>query len=508
MQFHEKLDFLMNITKTSNSSLAHSASVDASYISRLRSGKRFLPKNDDIVRCIASYFERHCTQAYQQKAIKEALKSDNILLDEINLTAAITHWLLHENKGGSEKAGVFLESLSGMAKKPITIKPPESDNLFFPKEVVSIYYGIQGKRQAVLHFLSEVASKKKPHTLLLYSDEETSWMTGDPTFSRMFEQLMMRVLAQGNKIKVIHNVSRNLDEMLSAISQWLPLYMTGTIEPFFYPKKRDGVFQRTLFIAPETAAVVSNSAGDMIKQAANVLFRDQAAVKSYTEEFMQFLHLCRPLMRIMTESNKESFFSMLTEFEQEKADALIRTESLSLSTMPKALIIKILQRAGIDDPVILNIHRSLNHNFQQTILKNRFTEIVSLPEPETLKKGKVKVGTSYRLNGETIYYTAEEYIEHIANIIELLQAHENFRVKVIKKPPDDRYAIYVREEIGVIITKTSGPPIAIAINESNMTSAFWDFLKDIIGESYYDQSDNEVAIKHLRSYIKSFDCKD
>jgi hypothetical protein len=29
---------------------------------------------------------------------------------------------------------------------------------------------------------------------------------------------------QGNKIKIIHTISRDLDEMLNAISQWMPLY--------------------------------------------------------------------------------------------------------------------------------------------------------------------------------------------------------------------------------------------------------------------------------------------
>ncbi|MDR7871024.1 MAG: hypothetical protein RIN55_09210 [Tissierellaceae bacterium] len=58
MEFNEKLDFLMNITKTSNSSLAHYLSLDASYISRLRSGKRQLPSNTNYVDKMASYFAK------------------------------------------------------------------------------------------------------------------------------------------------------------------------------------------------------------------------------------------------------------------------------------------------------------------------------------------------------------------------------------------------------------------------------------------------------------------
>ena len=48
MQFYEKLDFLMDLTKTSNSVLSRHMSFDASYISRLRSGKRMPPRSEDI----------------------------------------------------------------------------------------------------------------------------------------------------------------------------------------------------------------------------------------------------------------------------------------------------------------------------------------------------------------------------------------------------------------------------------------------------------------------------
>ncbi len=44
MTFAEKLDFLMNITQTSNSALAHAATLDASYISRLRTENGLCPR--------------------------------------------------------------------------------------------------------------------------------------------------------------------------------------------------------------------------------------------------------------------------------------------------------------------------------------------------------------------------------------------------------------------------------------------------------------------------------
>jgi hypothetical protein len=502
VRFSEKLDFLMNITKTSNSALARFVALDASYISRLRSGKRLLPKDDGVIRSMGAYFARRCAEAYQQKAITDALKSVGYPDADIKLPEGIARWLLQEGESGAERVDIFLDSLSGLADRAMPLRPPESDNLLFSRDDIAIHYGIQGKRQAVLHFLAEVASRERPQTLLLYSDEATSWMTGDPAFAQKLEALMLRVLAQGNRIKIIHNISRDLDEMLSAISQWMPLYMSGLVEPYFYPKKRDGIFKRTLFIAPETAAVVSNSVGDMIERAANVLFRDRAAVASFAVEFTQYLCLCRPLMRILTARDKEAYYATLAEFEQEKADTIIKTESLSPLTMPEALLLQILQRAGTDDRSFLEICQSRSRSFQKTVQANRLTEIISLPDAEAVKKGEVKVGMSDMLKGGAVYYTPEEYIRHLTHIIELLKTYERFHIQLVKRPTEDRYMVYAREELGVIVAKTSQPPVVLAINESNMTAAFWDFLKDIIGEKDYDNPNNGVSVSCLQSYIE------
>lgn len=508
MRFSEKLDFLMNITKTTNSALARFVALDASYISRLRSGKRLRPKDDGFIRSMGTYFARRCVDAYQQKAITDALKGVGYPDADIKLPEGISRWLLQEGDGDAERVEIFLDSLSGMADRAMPLRPPESDNLLFSRDAISVHYGIQGKRQAVLHFLAEVTSREKPQELLLHSDEETSWMTGDPAFAQSLQVLLMRVLARGNRIKIIHTISRDLDEMLSAISQWMPLYMSGLIEPYFYPKKRDGIFKRTLFIAPETAAVVSSSVGEQISRAANVLFRDRAAVASFAAEFTQYLRLCRPLMRILTARDKEALYAALAEFEQKMADTIIKTESLSLLTMPETLLAQIIQRAGTDDHNALEICQSRSRSFRKTVQANRLTEIISLPDTEAVKKGKVKVGMSEMLKGGALYYTPEEYKCHLTHIIELLKTYERFHIHAVKRPAEDRYMVYAREELGVIVAKTSQPPVVLAINESNMTAAFWDFLRDIIGENDYENPNNEAMINYLQAYLRKLDDKD
>ncbi len=501
MQFNEKLAFLMDITKTTNRALSDYVSLDASYISRLRSGKRLLPRDVNSVNGMAAYFAQNCREGYQKKAIGDILGVNPFPNDIQLLTKAIDRWLLNDKDGGRESIGQFLDSFSEMKGRGVLEVSPHSMETPFSREDTAVYYGVEGKRQAVQYFLSEVITLEKPQTLLLFSDEETSWMSGDPTFAGQWAALMFKTLARGHRIKIIHTISRDLDEMLSAIGQWMPLYMAGNIEPFFYPKKRDGIFKRTLFISPGTAAVVSSSIGEQTANNANVLFRNPAAVASYEEEFEQYLHLCRPLMRIFNAKDTDACFSTLAEFEKERCSTLIKTESLSLMTMPEELLSQILRRNGLEDTKFVEHYRLRVRRFCQSIDTNSFTEIITLPDPQAVIGGQIKLALSDMLDGGAVYYTPEEYRQHIENIVSLLNSDKNYHVQLIDGQTDERYAVYVKEELGVIVAKTSQPPVVLAMSESNMTAAFWDFLKTMVSASTYEHKDNRETSIKLSAYI-------
>ena len=78
MQFSNKLNFLMNITNTSNKELAEGISVDRSLISLLRSGKRKTPRNHDHIRNMASFFARRCSADFQFHALAEMLEKPEL----------------------------------------------------------------------------------------------------------------------------------------------------------------------------------------------------------------------------------------------------------------------------------------------------------------------------------------------------------------------------------------------------------------------------------------------
>lgn len=501
MHFSEKLNFLMDITKTTNSALARYVILDASYISRLRNGKRRSPNNEEIINQMAAYFARNCSEEYQRKAVMDALALNPFPNNIHALTNAITLWLLAEKDNTQELVAQFLGNLSAIENSQTLKTGYQGKDMDFPRDEIAIYYGVEGKRQAAIYSLSEMISLDKPQTLLLFSDEETSWMMGDPVFTRQWAALMFQMIARGHRIKIIHTISRHLDEMLSAINQWMPLYMTGAIEPFYYSKKRDGVFARTLFIAPGTMALVSSSVNGETARAANVLHRNPTAVAAYEEEFIQYLRLCQPLMLIFTAKDREAALFTLTEFEKERCNTLIKTESLSLLTMPEKLFSQILKRSGLEKEKYQQYYRLCAENFRQSVRANSFIEIIKLPELQDVIDGQVKIALSSMMAGGAINYTPQEYLLHLQNIIILLRTYENYHVCLVHGPVEDRYTVYVKEDSGVLVAKTSLPPVVLAMSESNMTASFWDFFQAMTGARILDNQGNTNTIWKLMGYI-------
>lgn len=486
MMFNEKLDFLMNITRTTNSTLALYTSLDASHISRLRRGERKLPKNENYVKTMAVYFSRHCDEEYQRKAFMEALNTPAAIMDDQEKIAELlSRWLLNEGRGETTVLVDFLEGLSRFQFPKIQALNDKNGivGACINEEPLSVYYGISGKQQGVLTFLSGVLNTEEPQTLLLYSDEDMDWLTGDRAFTATWADMMTQVVRKGNRIRIIHTISRHLDEMLSAIAEWMPLYMTGAIEPYYYPKKRDGIFKRTLFIAPKTAAVASSSVGMMEEREVIFFLKETKVIDALCEEFNNYFMLCRPLMRFFTPTDKLEYMKTLVEFEQEKSDAIIKTETLSLATMPEVVMKSIITRLGIEQKDdLVNYLRTREQVFVKNLADNQFVEIIRRPDISSIKEGKVRVGLSNLFQLEDQYYNLDEYRLHLENMALLMKEYNNYNVYIEDVYYEDGFMIYAKEDLGVIVVKTSKPSAIFAINESNMRAAFWDYLKNKIDE--------------------------
>lgn len=506
MIFSEKLDYLMNLTKTTNSSLAMHTSLDPSHISRLRNGKRKPAKNEDYVEKMALYFEKNCRDRYQIVSLMDVMGVDLSSLDnESPIYKLIYQWLTRETAVDhlrNEKLRGFLDGFSKFDSG--NVKGADYGDLYKDQvleEPYGSYFGIEGRRESVIAFLSMVAKKDEPVNIMFYSDESMEWMTTDPKFTQAWANYMIKVIRKGCRIRIIHTISRDLDEMLSAISKWMPLYMTGAIEPYYYPKKRDGVFKRTLFVAQDTAVLTSSSVFNGKNDKVNLLIRDKKTVGAFGNEFEDYLKLCRPLMKIFTQNFKEEFNSIINEFDSETANTIIKSQSMSVASMSPELIRTVIEkRVDENRGAIINFYQDKIESTIELLANYRIMEILHLPDVESVEKDGFPLALREVKSGKSYVYTLDEFKDHIRNIIFLLKNYENYSVSLSDLAGDDDSAIYVKEYVGVIIVKASFPQVCFAINEESMTGAIWDYLINKMRK--VKLRDRKSVIKKLEEYIK------
>ncbi len=504
MTFADKLDLLMKITNTSNVVLARNISMDASFISRLRRGVRTPARNVTYLQAMAEYFARNCSAEYQKAALWEAVKSSSQIQPSESLEMIIYKWLNEKEALAADPINAFLDGIIHFQfRKMESAEGADLDKIACKAiSEVEVFYGVNGKQTAVLTFLSLVLKSKSQQTILLYSDEDMGWLTGNREFTTQWACLLLQFLKRGNRIKIIHSINRNFDEMMVGIKQWVPLYMTGAIEPYYYPKTRDGLFRQTMFIAPDAAAAVtSSSVGSTTQNAANFLFTNNETVQALSEEYRYFLHLCCPLMHISTPSNKEEYLSLLTEFEDEKASTIVKADGLTNITMPLAVLNSMMIRIENSRAEQLSSYLQKRiEKFHECLQKFRFTEIFSLPSLERIFAGEVAVTLSDTLSETELFYTPEEYRQHLHNIIHLLETCDNYCVHVTRDKHLDGVIVYVREDVGVLVVKTSLPSVVFAINESNMTAAFWDYLSVILKKESHSKMNRIHTVAKLKDF--------
>lgn len=494
--FSEKLNFLMEIADVKNSDLASAVSMDASHISRLRRGNRRLPKNQTYVMAMSRYFAKHINDPFRRRIVADALHFPVEWPKSTDTVAElICRWLTADDNVHDTKIDRFLFGFANSANSGLPASEPSDKSVIFERSEYC-YYGTAGKQAAVIRFLTEILNESSPQTLLLFSDEEMSWLYGDPAFSREWARLLKGVLQKGNRIKIIHTLSRDANEMMEAVTKWVPVYMTGAIESYYYPKLRDGLFQRTMFIAPKTAAIVSSSVKQNVSEMLNLYIVVPNGIKALVIEYERYLSLCRPLIDVMNTASSERFFRELYDFNSVSAHGIILSAVPSLMTMPENVVNAFAKKA----PMIKKVWEKVSKSFNIMTQSNELFEIIMPPQKEDTESGCVSLPMNDFYFAENLCYTQKQYKEHLINMLKLTKENPNYHVAVSTNVQRD-IMIYAKEDTGVIMAKSCSPTVVFTMREPNITSAFWSFLYD--QASYMQSSKSTKAANSLESLINT-----
>ncbi len=481
MQFKEKLDYLMTLTKTSNSHLAKISSLDNSYVSRLRNGSRRLPKKENYTLSFANYFAKSICSDQLKTMLCHIMSIDYNELpdDESDLASLIHSWLTEENKNAISLVNTYLHEL----KVKIQFNTPEINHIelrYGYKHEVESYLGPNGNSDALINFLKIATTYKDPNKLFIFEDNNTI-LFYKPNFKNMYFALLKQLVNQGYKISVVFNINKPAEETLPVITSWLPLLTTGAVKAYYYPRYRDQVFNHHLLFIPRQMALVRNNFYDAVEKSITTIYTDKIILASYEIECEYFLKQCYLLSTIVDSSSHKGYLEPLLWYDTQMEDSIIKTPCLTSMTMPSSLVEKIFNTVNHKDKAAyLKFHHKRAPKFEEYLKHQCYIEIIELPTIEDILEGKVLISYPDTFGIKERYYTPEEFCLHLRNVIYLLKTYPNYDIYFASGLQSDDISIEVRENTGVIFAKYSKTAVYFLIMEPTTTSIFNNYLHDII----------------------------
>lgn len=446
---------------------------------------------------MAFYIARRAKLDFQKKTLCDLMGVKKEEISENELAQLVKNWL-SEPLTSSNKLVDSLLSKMGMFKTPQMLEGIEPA-LAGQKIGCEVFYSIEGKRRGTMKFLSLAAKHETPGTLLLYSDEHIGWFTEDRSYMLQLAGTMISLAKHGWKVKMVHTVSRDISEMMTAIEFWMPLYMTGSVEPYYNSRYREHYFRRTLFVIPRLAAFVSTSFEESQREAPSFLFTEPQIVDLLTSEYESFLSTCRALMRI-PRIGSEEMFSLLEEFEEQSATSYVIIDGLPLVTMPGTVLERILKWNSIEHDRMISHWRRRSTFFENNLKSQPQIHVCTVPDPEKVKSKKMLV--ELLESGLEIHYEPDEYAEHLAHTLEFVKKYENYRLYLSQKSITSNVHVFVKDQTGVIVFKKDSPIRLFAINQPDMTNAFYCYAEDFVYRLPKQYKDRSHVIELLESLLK------
>ena len=489
--FNKKLDFLMRITKTNNSALAKAVSLSPSYVSKLRSGSRPLPKSETYVNAIINYLSKRI-ETYEQKSIIQSVIKQPLPDDIVSLTELLLLWLTKDDDNSYQLVNEFMNVFSNGYHK--SLKP--TNNLITTKidKNSTIFFGIDGMREAIILFFTHLSHVNTPQTIYLYSDESLEWLIDSNDFLLTWQNMFLKVFEIGHRLVTIHSSHRSSYEMLRVLTAWLPLYVSGAVEVYYCTRMRDDLFYHTLLVSPGIAAITSFTSIEHRTDNVRIYISNMQAVQKLEEDFKYFLNKCRILMNTYTIQNSIEYWQIIAQFSSSVTNSASYTCGLPAITIPKRMMLSFAHRMNKPCPeIFLQFDKGLRKQLENYHLYDHFT----LPDIKKVKDGLLHIPLSDMIEETNITYTIEEFRFHIKNIINLIKYYENYH-PIISEDLKTNWSMFVKKNTGVIISRSIQPGLHM-IQTKLLSPIYWEYLS--VRRKKEPIQSRETVLNILENYL-------
>ena len=482
----QKLDILLRELDINISRIAAFLHYDPSYLSKIRTGKRNPAHHQQFIEKICEYVASNYKDEQDRKKVAYLIQcNEDELADSSSYRRKLREWLSSSKPEDVDYVSAFLRKVDSFNLDDY-IRAIHFDSFKVPKVPFQLpvsrhYYGLKEMREGELDFLKHTVLSKSMKPLYICSDMPVEDMAADEDFAKKYMFGLAMVLKKGLHIHIIHDVERPMKDMMLGLENWVPLYMTGQISPYYLKGVQNRVYSHLHYCSGQVAMT-----GDCISghhDLAHYYLTSRKEEVSISQKNMEFLlKKAHPLMDIYREERKKELHASLLENAGKEGRRRRVLAVPDLGVLPKKLLEEILERNHVvlnEKTVILESYKR-SATCLETILKHSVVEDeVSVLSEAEYEKYPLVLPLAECFLEKDIRLTYEEYHACIDAAENYAKVNENYQFNLTKIKGFHNIQITCFEGKWCMISKNRAPAIHFVIHHPKLRYALENMVLPI-----------------------------
>ena len=486
-QLVKNFNDLTSALNISMADLSRKLGYDSSYLSKLRAGNIFPTKPQTFIDDVCKFVVNKYVQEDEKKIVSSLINCPcENLNNQSDYYENLRSWFSTNITPTRNYIDDFLKHLDAFDLnqyiKAIHFNEMKIPFVPFYKSGTKNYYGIEEMKKGELDFFKATVFSKSTEPVFMCSDMPMEDMAKDVEFGKKWMFAIAMTLKKGLHLNIIHNLDRPFNEMMLGLESWIPIYMTGQVSPYYLKNFQDSVYCHFNYVSG-AAALTGECINGYHDKGKYFLTSNKADISYYRDKCNCLLSKASPLMEIYRTESQNAFNAFMTSSTNIIGNRRRILSSLPIHTISEELLLKILKRNKISNDNIKNILESVKNQKQiiETILNsNTFNDELSELSKEDFDKDIPALSLSDSFYEHRIYYTYDEYLEHLNLTKQYAKTQKNYTLKTDSNKTFKNIQVLICQNKYVMISKDTSPSIHFVIHHSKLRNAIENFIPPVV----------------------------
>ncbi len=291
-------------------------------------------------------------------------------------------------------------------------------------------------------------------------------------------ELMRVMMGRGHKIKSVHNIGFDAEDVFSMIEAWLPLFLTGNAEAYYLTRPNRSLFGEFMAASESCALRFSTLCGGSVRPRA--FFSNSPEEAAFIREQVEgLMAYSKPLVKFYRKEDLEKIYTEAEECGGSGGDVIKLTRRPTLESMPESLAERVFGRAAPScetRALLTRLYKKRRRSFLATLAHVCVTEIFPLQSCEDASAGSVRIALPWEA-GLQASYTPDEYAAHMSALERLSYEHANYRAVRRASMPFSSIDVIVKEGTAACVAQNDGEPSAVSFLNSQVCYMLERYVK-------------------------------